>query len=135
MDANIAVTQFTAAGVAVWIIQKLKTSPYFPVLQEKSATWIKRLASIATAIGVHTGVAAVWNQGTPPSGYQYQLIINIPSVTVIMVTVWHWLGQYVMQEGWYQVAFNKVTLTTHPVGPTIAPQITAQGEIVVPKQP
>lgn len=133
MDANIAVTQFTAAGVAVWAIQQLKTSKWFPLLQENGQKWLKRIVSIATAIGIHTGISAVWNQGQPPVGYQYQLIINIPSMAVILVTVWHWISQYVMQEGWYQVAFNRVTLTSEPAGRTIPAQVDAQGAMVVPK--
>jgi len=132
VDANIAVTQFTAAGVAVWAIQKLKQSPWFPMLKEDSQAWVKRVLSIATAIGIHTGIAGVWNHGEVPAGYSYQLIINIPSVTVILVTLWHWLGQYVMQEGWYQVAFNRLSLTSAPAGPTTPLAVTSQGEVVVP---
>lgn len=133
MDANIAVTQFTAAGVAVWAIQKLKTSNYFPLLEEKSQTWVKRLASIGTAIGVHTGIGFVWNAGTTPE-VAHVLIINIPPWSVIAVTAWHYISQFVMQEGWYQVAFNKVSLTTSAVGPTVPVRIAAGGAIVVPEE-
>jgi hypothetical protein len=135
MDANLAVTQFTAAGVAVWAIQQLKNASWFPWLKQNGQAWGKRLVSIATAIGIHTGIGYVWNGGTPPAGYQYQLIINIPAVSVIAVTVWHWISQYVLQEAWYQTAYNRVTLTSRPVGPTVPVQVTSEGAIVVPKQP
>jgi hypothetical protein len=131
LDANIAVTQFTAAGIAAYGIQVLKKSKWWPLLSEQSSTWIKRLYSIVTAIGVHTGIGAVWNQGAPPVGYKYQLILNIPAFSVIVVTVWHWISQFVMQEGWYQVAFNKVIGTNPNQALVGAPN--AQQVVPVPK--
>jgi hypothetical protein len=133
MDSNIVLTQFTAAGVAVWGIQQLKAAPWFPLLKHNGQVWAKRITSILAAIGIHTGISAVWNHNTPPIGYAYQLVINIPPVTIIIVTVWHWVGQYVMQEGWYQVAYNRVTLTSSPEGPTTPMRVTADGAVVVPK--
>jgi hypothetical protein len=134
MDANIAVTQFTAAGVAVYALQLLKQSKYFPFLKNDSARWVKIAYSIVTAIGVHTGIAAVWTHSDAPVGFQYQLVINIPPISAMAVEVWHWIGQYVMQEGWYQVAFNRVTLTSSPHGMTVPAQVTAEGALVVPKE-
>ena len=135
MDANIAVTQFTAAGVAVWAIQKLKTSAWFPLLQENGQRWVKRIVSIATAIGVHTGIGFVWNPGTTPE-VAHVLLINIPPASVIVVTIWHWISQFVMQEGWYQVAFNRISLVSaSEAGPAVIPKVTARGEMVVPDPP
>lgn len=105
MDANIVVTQFTAGAIAVWGIQQLKNSPKFPWLKDEGQKVIKRLSSIVAAIGIHTGISHVWQPGTIAGSHV--LIINIPPLAVIAVTVWHWLGQYVIQEGWYQVAYNK----------------------------
>jgi hypothetical protein len=135
MDANLAVTQFTAAGVAVWAIQQLKNASWFPWLKQNGQAWGKRLLSIATAIGIHTGIGYVWNAGTPPTGYQYQLIINIPAVSIIAITMWHWLSQYVLQEAFYQVSYNRVTLTSTPEGRVAPAQVTEHGQLVIPKTP
>jgi hypothetical protein len=128
MVSSVEITQITAAGVASYGLQVLKNSKWWPFLTEESSTLVKRLYSIATAIGVHTGIGAVWNHGAPPEGYQYQLIINIPSLAAMAVTVWHWIQQFVMQEGWYQVAFNKV-VGTNPNTASIAAAAKLGGSV------
>lgn len=107
MDANIAVTQFTSAAVAVWAIQQLKNASWFPWLKNQGQVIAKRLVSVATAIGIHTGISYVWNTGEVSGSHV--LIITIPPLAVILVTVWHWLGQFVLQEGWYQAIYNKTS--------------------------
>ena len=116
MDANIAVTQLGAAGVVAWGLQLLKQSKYYPWLTRESASITKRLYSVACAIGVHTGIAAVWNAGTPPVGFRYQLIINIPPIMVMLVTVWHWAVQFMFQEGWYQTVITRMAVPNVTTG-------------------
>lgn len=115
MDANIAVTQFTGAAVFVWGMEQLKSWPWFPILKKEGQVWLKRGASIAAAIGIHTGISYVWN---PPQitamDQGYNLLIHIPPLAVIVVTMWHWLGQYAMQETLYQATSNKVMVTNGP---------------------
>lgn len=106
MDANVAVTQFTAAGIVVWFIQQLKTAPWFPLLKKNEDLIRKRALSIIAAFAVHTGISYVWSPGSVP-GVAHVLMINIPPVSVLAVSVWHWLSQFVMQEGWYQVTYNR----------------------------
>lgn len=133
MDANIAVTQITAAAVAAWGIQKLKESPYFPWISHTTSKWRARGASMISAIGIHTGISHVWAPEAATGGYI--LILHLPPIWDMVVTLWHWLGQYVMQEGWYQAAFNKVTITSDPTGPTIPVKVDSTGAVVVPAKP
>jgi hypothetical protein len=106
MEANVVMTQFTSAAVFVWAMQKLKSAPWFPLLKNEGQVWLKRGASIVTALGVHLGISHVWNPG--PTEGSHVLIITIPAISVIAVGAWHWLGQYAMQETMYQATANKV---------------------------
>jgi hypothetical protein len=115
MDANIAITQITSGAVAVWAIQQLKNAPWFPLLRDKGQVLAKRILSIVTAIGIHTGISHVWNPGTVPGSHV--LIINIPPATVVAVELYHWLGQYVIQESYYQLLYNKPTQPAIPKTP------------------
>jgi hypothetical protein len=56
---------------------------------------------------------------------------------VIVVSLWHWLGQFVMQESWFQLIYNRIgmTTTTAAAGPTIPAQVTAEGKILTPTVP
>lgn len=103
MEANVVMTQFTSAAIFVFAMQKLKAAAWFPLLKHEGQVWQKRAASIGTALGVHLGISHVWNPA--PDGY-HQLIITIPPLAVIAVGLWHWLGQYAMQETMYQVVSN-----------------------------
>jgi hypothetical protein len=105
MDANIVLTQFTSSATAVWAIQQLKNTRYFPWLHAEGQIVAKRLLSIASAIAIHTSISYVWNPGTQPGWHA--LVITIPPLSVIAVEMFHWLGQYVIQESFYQVVYNK----------------------------
>jgi hypothetical protein len=105
MDANVAVTQFTGAAVFVWGMQVLKSAKWFPLLKTEGQIWIKRVASVVAAICIHTGISHVWNPGTAPGSHV--LIINIPPLMTMLVEVWHWVGQYAMQETIYQATGNR----------------------------
>jgi hypothetical protein len=114
MDANIAVTQFTAAAVFVWAMQRVKASPWIPFIKNEGQVWLKRGASIVTAIGVHTGISHIWNPTPSVQGGGWDLMIHIPPVMVIATELWHWLGQYAMQETLYQAVANKNVAAAPP---------------------
>ena len=107
MDSNVVITQFTSSAIVVWGLQELKNATWFPWLQKKAQTWTKRGASIVAAFGVHTGIEHVWNPGTVAG--THVLLITIPSLSVIAVGIWHWIGQYAMQETVYQATYNRNT--------------------------
>lgn len=108
MDANVVVTQFTGAAVFVFAMQKLKAASWFPWLKSEGQIWLKRVASIVAAICIHTGISHVWNPGSVPGSHV--LIINIPPLATMLVEVWHWIGQYAMQETLYQATANKTVV-------------------------
>jgi hypothetical protein len=124
MDSNIVVTQFTSAAIFVWAMQKLKTAPWFPWLKNEGQIWLKRGASIVAAIGTHTGISHVWAPGTEVGAGV--LTISIPSLAIIAVTLWHWLGQFTIQEAMYQSVSKN--------SPTPAPEVpTAKVDVIPPK--
>lgn len=114
MDANIVVTQVSSAAVVVYALQRLKTARWFPWLQNEGQVWLKRGLSLAAAFGIHTGISYVWNAGTAP-GVAHVLLINIPPASEIMIGLWHWANQFIMQELIYQGTANKVVMATPPL--------------------
>src|SRR5690348_16284659 len=102
MDANVVMTQFTSGAVAVWAIEHIKA---FGWLKQEGQIWGKRILSILAAITIHTSISYVWNPSSHPGWHV--LVINIPPATVVAVELYNWLGQYVVQESFYQVVYNK----------------------------
>src|ERR1700758_2257301 len=101
MDSSIVLTQFTSSATAVWAIQQLKNAKWFPWLHAEGQIIAKRFLSIASAIAIHTSISYVWNPGTT-AGW-HVLVVTIPPATQIAVEMFHWLGQYVIQESYYQL--------------------------------
>jgi predicted small integral membrane protein len=134
MDANLVVTQFSSTAMFVWGFQQLKNAPWFPVLIQKGQIVFKRIISVAGAFLIHGGIGYVWDPKFDANGYRH-LDLAIPSAAVLVVTMWHVLGQYVMQESWFQVIYNRLGMTTssHASGPTLPAQVTAEGKIVTPE--
>lgn len=129
MDANpvsnIVITQFTSSAVVVWVMQKLKNASWFPILQHGSAT-ISRVFSVLAAAVVAIGINYTYNPATRG------LLITLPTTTGLILGIWHWLNQYVLQETVYQATVNKVSLTSTPTGAIEPAQITSEGKVVVP---
>ena len=116
MDANVAVSQFTGAAMVVLVIQWIKASPYFPWLSAEGQIVRKRFVAAIAAITVHTGIHFVWAPGT--GEVWRQIVINLPTPWVMIVTVWHWFGQFAMQETIYQATSNKaIAVPTLPSAP------------------
>lgn len=123
--SNILATQFTSSAVVVYVMQRLKSASWFPWLQHGSAT-VSRIVSIVAAAAVAIGINYTWNPQTRG------LLITIPTLAGFAIGIWHWLNQFAFQETIYQCTVNKVSVTTAPTGPTISPQITSEGAIVIP---
>ena len=115
MDANVVMTEFTSGAVAVWAIEQLKKAKWFPLLQAEGQKIAKRFLSVVAAIGIHTSISYVWNPGEHPGWHT--LVINIPPAMVVATELYHWLGQYVIQESYYQVVYNKATQPAQPQTP------------------
>lgn len=117
--ASVLFSHFTSAALVVWIIQRLKAASWFPLVDETSQVWVKRLFSVVGALGAHTGINLAWHAGGPVGGYQ--VIATIPPLTLVLTALWRWAGQYVLQEGWYQVIYNRLAAPGAPP-PIPAPQ-------------
>lgn len=132
MDANILSTQITYAGIVVYLMQRIKDSPKFPWLQA-GQKYITRTVSIVVAFFGHAGISYVWDPSIDAGGNRH-LSLAIPTFTAGTLLIWHWLGQFVMQEFAYQATINKVSVTTNAAG-AIPAQIAPSGAVVVPESP
>lgn len=101
MDStSILVSQITLGAVSSWLLQVLKKASWFPILQEDSEKFIKVLWSIITSACAITGLSYTYD----PTAHT--LLITNFSFALVLHAGWSWLTQFVMQEGWYQVAFK-----------------------------
>lgn len=105
MDANIVMTQFTYSAVVVYGMQRLKAASWFPLLQAGQARASRTFSIIAAFFG-HAGISYVWDPTVDANGMRH-LAIAIPTLWGAALLIWHWLGQYAMQETLYQAAANK----------------------------
>jgi len=106
MDVNqLVVSQVTLGAVSSWVLQALKKASWFPVLNESSTTMLKYFWAAVTSLLAITGLSYVYDPAA------HTLLIQNFSLTLVLNAAWHWLTQFVMQEGWYQAVFNKVEPT------------------------
>jgi hypothetical protein len=99
---NIAITEFTTSAVVVWLLQKLKSATWFPLVQQ-GKTWLNRIASIVLAGVGAIGVSYTWS---PDPAGGHMLSVAIPTLSVAALGAWHWLNHFVMQETIYQATSN-----------------------------
>ena len=104
MDSNLLASQVTLGAVLSWALQVIKNSKYFPALQEDSARVVKVIFSMATSLGAITGLSFAYNATA------HTLLIGNLTWSMVLPALWHWLTQFVIQEGWYQAVFNKATI-------------------------
>jgi hypothetical protein len=105
MDASIGVTNFTSAAIVVYFINRLKASPWFPLLQ-KDRTMLNRSFSVVVAFFVSVGIHYQWNNAysTANGG---SITIDLPGLYVLALGVWHWINQYAFQETLHQLTKPK----------------------------
>jgi hypothetical protein len=128
--SNVLSTQVAAAAATVWIMQKLKSSPWFPLLQHGQKT-ASRAASIIVAFFVSIGIGYTWNRNVDGS---HVLILAIPTTGVLALGAWHWFQQFTFHELIYQTTVNKLSITTSTHGEaTAAARVTPEGQVVIPK--
>lgn len=96
-EANVLFTHFTAAALAVVLMNWLKAQKWFPLVQKDRAI-LNRIFSAGVALAVTVGITYTWSSTT---GGGHQVVIVIPSIAVLGHNLWHWVGQYMMQEGYF----------------------------------
>lgn len=129
--SNVAMTQFTSSAVVVYLMQKVKTATWFPLVQSGKAM-LNRAVSLVAAFLVAVGVSWSWSKD-PSSGTHTLTIMNLSWWSVVYGG-WHWLNQYALQETIYQAAVNKPAVTTDAAG-AVPAMIAPGGAVVVPPEP
>jgi hypothetical protein len=109
-------------------MQKLKQA--FPHASSKATVWLKRGVSILVAGFFHLGIGKVWNPGAIAGAGA--LTIIFPGWEAMFIGLWHWIGQYAMQEVMYQTVSNHVGVTTDATG-SIPARVAPGGSVVVPQ--
>lgn len=99
----------TLNAIGVWVIQLLKQSKFFPWLTDQTSK-LNRIASLLVAAGA-AGVSIVTNHIGPG---QFSIAISGLTAGTLAHFVWHWLGNYAVQKGFYKVAFAQPPVLTVP---------------------
>lgn len=100
MVSNVVMTQFTSSAVVVFLMQKLKSAAWFPLIQEGKVL-INRTISILSAAAVTIGIGYTWDPTLDASGNRH-MTFAIPTLAAIAVGLWHWLNQYALNEMVYR---------------------------------
>lgn len=95
----------TAAAVASFALQILKKAKWFTMLSSDSSKTIKFVFAALAALLSHLGISYAYDPQL------HTLLISGLSVATIAAAAWAWLQQFVIQEGWYQVALNKTDVS------------------------
>jgi hypothetical protein len=127
--SNVVMTQFTSSAVVVYLMQKVKTAKWFPLVQQGRAT-VNRMVSIVAAFLVAVGVSWTWS--LDQSTGTHTLVITGLSVYALLHGAWHWLNQFALQETVYQATVNKVSVTTDATD-SIPVRVAPGGAVVVPE--
>jgi hypothetical protein len=103
MDASIGLTHFTSAAIVVYAMNKLKSATWFPLVQ-KDWTMLNRGFSMFVAFAVSVGIHYTWTADTAGG---HTLVLQIPTLAVLGLGVWHWLNQFALQETLFQITKTK----------------------------
>lgn len=99
MEQNLMLTQLTASGIVVWIMQKLKGAKSVPQVNDGSDTINRVLALIfATLAAAGITYGYTWEAGT------FTLTVTGITVSSVASFLWHVLSGLVTQELIYRTA-------------------------------
>lgn len=85
-----AMAHLTTGAVVVYAIEALKRAGWFRWMHADSGT-INRIVSGVAAAGMALGIQAT---GDASIGW----VIHVPSATVLLLGVWEWAKQFVLQQ-------------------------------------
>lgn len=85
-------SQLTASSIAVWLIQRLKSAPWFPALDANSSVVVQRVFAVATATLTTVGI-----------NWSYDASLGVLTVTGLTVAgiadaLWAFLQSLVAQQ-------------------------------------
>lgn len=101
-------TQLTLSAIASWGIERLKLSPWFPIISQKTDTFnriVGVLSSGLTSLGVTFTNNATWQSGGT-------FVITVPDGNAILIAGWHWLQAFVLQQIVYHGVVKKLAPRT-----------------------
>lgn len=87
--------QVVLAAVVAYAIQFIKNSRFFPFITTETAKLNRALAVVLSglsALGIHVVCSKVNHSCT---------LTWVDGMTIVTV-LWHWVGQFVLQHGWYK---------------------------------
>ena len=109
MVENVVMSQVTAAGIGVALIQWFKNSPYFPWFT-KEKTNLLRVAAVITSGLTTIGIHYTWNPEAR------QLAFSIPTIGGLAAFAWEWVKSFVVQEITYQTTAAKQSAAPQAMG-------------------
>jgi hypothetical protein len=99
--ANPLMTQIALSAWSAALIQYLKNSKWFPLLQDGSNT-LNRIASAFLALCTAVGIHIAWNHGDVPGSYM--IAVSGLTLTGVGMGIWHWAVAYTFNEMTYKGA-------------------------------
>lgn len=108
-------SQVVLGAVFSYLLQILKKVSWFPILTAESAKAVKVFFAMLTSLCAVTGLTYVFDP------VAHTVLISNFSLALVGHAIWQWATQFVMQEGWYQLVFNKpkallIPASSAPVG-------------------
>jgi hypothetical protein len=97
---NAFLSQFTASGIIVWILQKLKEAPWFSLWTAKTSLAIQR------AFGATAAAASAFAINITFDSAEGVLVITGLTLAGVGGAVWAWVQSFVMQQWWYHDVFK-----------------------------
>jgi len=118
---SIVASQITASGVVIVLMEIAKKVPWLPITKDtdKLNRWVAIIASGLVAAGIHGSYS--WNPQTRIFG----LFTQVPTLSIFLWGVGHWLRSYVFQQGMYKTYKLQENL----------PKLTALLEAFLAQQP
>jgi hypothetical protein len=92
-------TTVTAGAGCAFIVQLLQKAKQVPWITEHT-TAINIALKASLSFFATLGISHAWN---PSAGGGGQLTFDIPSMSVLMIGLWHWFGQFAVMHGFGQL--------------------------------
>jgi hypothetical protein len=103
VESNIVMTQITAAGIVIGVINWFKNSPYFPWFTAEKKNLLRTAAVVGSFLAT-AGIHYTWNAGTRTVG------VSIPTLAGLWAFGVGWVKSFITQEITYQATSNNSAL-------------------------
>lgn len=92
-------SSLTAAAACAFFLQLIQKTKYVPWITEHTKE-INIGAKLLLSGLATLGISHAWNPSTGGGGV---LMFTVPPLSVILIGLWHWFGQFAIQHGFGQV--------------------------------